>query len=159
MKTIPSFTVDHLRLKRGIYVSSKYKVGDETLTVFDIRMTEPNRQPHLSQTSIHTIEHLAATYLRNEPVWKDRVIYWGPMGCLTGNYLILVGDLKPEDIVQLMKDTFGFIAGYEGAIPGAAAKDCGSWELHDLAGAREDAARYLHEVLEVITDENLNYPG
>lgn len=159
MDTIPSFTIDHLRLLRGIYVSRKDTVGDQTVTTFDIRMTEPNRQPALSQTSIHTIEHLAATFLRNNGQWKDSIIYWGPMGCLTGNYLIMKGDLRSEDIVQLMRDTFSFIAGFEGEIPGAKARDCGNWTLHDLAQAKKDAAKYLEEVLIPIKAENLNYPG
>lgn len=159
MDTIPSFTIDHLRLLRGIYVSRKDTVGDQTVTTFDIRMTEPNRQPALSQTSIHTIEHLAATFLRNNGQWKDSIIYWGPMGCLTGNYLIMKGDLRSEDIVQLMRDTFSFIAGFEGGIPGAKARDCGNWTLHDLAQAKKDAAKYLEEVLIPIKAENLNYPG
>lgn len=158
MDTIPSFTIDHLRLLRGIYVSRKDTVGDQTVTTFDIRMTEPNRQPALSQTSIHTIEHLAATFLRNNEQWKDSIIYWGPMGCLTGNYLIMKGDLRSEDIVQLMRDTFSFIAGFEGEIPGAKARDCGNWTLHDLAQAKKDAAKYLEEVLIPIKAENLNYP-
>ncbi|MCQ2158366.1 MAG: S-ribosylhomocysteine lyase [Bacteroidales bacterium] len=158
MDTIPSFTIDHLRLLRGIYVSRKDTVGDQTVTTFDIRMTEPNRQPALSQTSIHTIEHLAATFLRNNGQWKDSIIYWGPMGCLTGNYLIMKGDLRSEDIVQLMRDTFSFIAGFEGEIPGAKARDCGNWTLHDLAQAKKDAAKYLEEVLIPIKAENLNYP-
>lgn len=158
METIPSFTIDHLRLLRGIYVSRKDRVGGETVTTFDIRMTEPNRQSPLSQESIHTIEHLAATYLRNDPVWKDRIIYWGPMGCLTGNYLIMKGDLCSADIVPLMRDTFSFIASYEGDIPGATERDCGNWTLHNLAQARKDAAAYLNEVLIPITPDNLNYP-
>ena len=158
METIPSFTIDHLRLLRGIYVSRRDRVGGETVTTFDIRMTEPNRQSPLSQESIHTIEHLAATYLRNDPVWKDRIIYWGPMGCLTGNYLIMKGDLCSADIVPLMRDTFSFIASYEGDIPGATERDCGNWTLHNLAQARKDAAAYLNEVLIPITPDNLNYP-
>ncbi|MBQ5639720.1 MAG: S-ribosylhomocysteine lyase [Bacteroidales bacterium] len=147
MKAIPSFTIDHLTLLRGIYVSRTDKVGDETVTTFDIRMVEPNRQPALSQESIHTIEHLAATYLRNEPQWQDKIIYWGPMGCLTGNYLIMKGELQPADILDLMKDTFRFIAEFEGEIPGAKPKDCGNWSLHDLEAARKDARVYLEEVL------------
>ncbi len=147
MKAIPSFTIDHLTLLRGIYVSRTDKVGDETVTTFDIRMVEPNRQPALSQESIHTIEHLAATYLRNEPQWQDKIIYWGPMGCLTGNYLIMKGELQPADILDLMKDTFRFIAEFEGEIPGAKPKDCGNWSLHDLEAARKDARIYLEEVL------------
>lgn len=147
MKAIPSFTIDHLTLLRGIYVSRTDKVGDETVTTFDIRMVEPNRQPALSQESIHTIEHLAATYLRNEPQWQDKIIYWGPMGCLTGNYLIMKGELQPSDILDLMRDTFKFIAEFEGEIPGAKPKDCGNWSLHDLEAARKDARIYLEEVL------------
>lgn len=158
MKAIPSFTINHLKLLRGIYVSRKDSVGDQTVTTFDIRMTEPNRQPALSQGSIHTIEHLAATYLRNDEEWKDRIIYWGPMGCLTGNYLLMRGDLKPEDIVPVIRKTFRFIAEYEGEIPGAKARDCGNYLLHDLDQAKKDAAKYLHEVLECISEENMNYP-
>ena len=158
MEKIPSFTIDHEKLLRGIYVSRRDVVGGETVTTFDIRMTEPNRQPALSQGSIHTIEHLAATYLRNNPEWKDRIIYWGPMGCLTGNYLLLKGMLQPEDILEVIKETFSFIASYEGEIPGAKPMDCGNWSLHDLDAARADAKKYLEEVLEKATLENLRYP-
>ena len=158
MKTIPSFTIDHLRLKRGIYVSRKDTVGGETITTFDIRMKEPNREPALGQGALHTIEHLAATYLRNHKDWADKIVYWGPMGCLTGNYLLMRGDLKSRDIVELMKETFRFIAEFEGEIPGAAPKDCGNWLLHDLPMAKWEAAKYLNEILENIKDENLNYP-
>lgn len=158
MKTIPSFTIDHLRLKRGIYVSRKDTVGGETITTFDIRMKEPNREPALGQGALHTIEHLAATYLRNHKDWADKIVYWGPMGCLTGNYLLMRGDSKSRDIVELMKETFSFIAEFEGEIPGAAPKDCGNWLLHDLPMAKWEAAKYLNEVLENIKEENLNYP-
>ena len=158
MKTIPSFTIDHLRLKRGIYVSRKDTVGGETITTFDIRMKEPNREPALGQGALHTIEHLAATYLRNHKDWADKIVYWGPMGCLTGNYLLMRGDLKSRDIVELMKETFRFIAEFEGEIPGATPKDCGNWLLHDLPMAKWEAAKYLNEVLENIKEENLNYP-
>lgn len=158
MKTIPSFTINHNRLLRGIYVSRKDAVGTETVTTFDIRMKEPNREPVVHPGALHTIEHLAATYLRNDPEWKDRVIYWGPMGCLTGNYLILQGDLQSKDIVDLMRRTFRFIADYEGEIPGAAPQDCGNWLLHDLPMAKWEARKFLTEVLENIKDENLNYP-
>ncbi|CCX67844.1 s-ribosylhomocysteinase LuxS [Prevotella sp. CAG:255] len=159
MKKIPSFTIDHNRLLRGIYVSRKDSVGGETVTTFDIRMKEPNREPVVHAGALHTIEHLAATYLRNAPEWKDRIIYWGPMGCLTGNYLLMRGDLEPKDIVGLMKKTFKFVADFEGEIPGAAPKDCGNWLLHDLPMARWEARKFLTEVLEVIKDENMNYPG
>lgn len=117
MKKIPSFTIDHIRMLRGIYVSRKDEVNGEVITTFDIRMKEPNREPALGQGALHTIEHLAATYLRNEPHWQDKIIYWGPMGCLTGNYLLMKGDLQPQDIVALMQDTFRFVAEYTGEIP------------------------------------------
>ena len=158
MKKIPSFTIDHNRLQRGIYVSRKDSVGGETVTTFDIRMKEPNREPVVHAGALHTIEHLAATYLRNDPEWKDRIIYWGPMGCLTGNYLLMRGDLEPKDIVGLMQKTFKFVADFEGEIPGAAPKDCGNWLLHDLPMARWEARKYLEEVLENISEENMSYP-
>lgn len=158
MKKIPSFTIDHVHLLRGIYVSRKDNIGNETVTTFDIRMKEPNREPALSPAAIHTIEHLAATFLRNHPVWADKVIYWGPMGCLTGNYLVMKGDLRSEDIVDLMKETFRFIAGFEGEIPGASAKDCGNYLMMNLPMAKWEADKFLHEVLEKLTEDNLNYP-
>ena len=158
MNKIPSFTIDHNRLLRGIYVSRKDAVGTETVTTFDIRIKEPNREPVVHAGALHTIEHLAATFLRNDSEWKDRVIYWGPMGCLTGNYLILQGDLQSEDIVDLMRRTFRFIADYEGEIPGAAPQDCGNWLLHDLPMARWEARKFLNEVLDNIKPENLHYP-
>ena len=158
MDKIPSFTIDHERLLRGIYVSRKDQVGGETVTTFDIRMKEPNREPALHIGALHTIEHLTATYLRNDPTWKDRILYWGPMGCLTGNYLLLKGSWKSEDIVDLMRQTFRFIADYDGPIPGAAAQDCGNYLLHDLPMARWEAKKFLTELLEVIKPENLEYP-
>ena len=158
MKKIPSFTIDHDRLLRGIYVSRKDSVGGDTVTTFDIRMKEPNREPALHQGALHTIEHLAATFLRNDKEWQDRIVYWGPMGCLTGNYLLLKGDLESRDIVDLMTRTFRFIADYYGEIPGAAPKDCGNYLLQDLPMARYEAKKYLTEVLEVIKEENLVYP-
>lgn len=158
MKTIPSFTIDHIHLLRGIYVSRKDEVGGDVVTTFDIRMKEPNREPALGQGAIHTIEHLAATYLRNDPKWSDRIVYWGPMGCLTGNYLLMRGDLDSADIVDLMKETFRFVAEFEGEVPGQASKDCGNYLLHDLPMAKWESAKYLHEVLENIKPENLVYP-
>lgn len=158
MNKIPSFTIDHERLLRGIYVSRKDEVGGETVTTFDIRMKEPNREPVLQPEAIHTIEHLAATYLRNDPEWKNSIIYWGPMGCLTGNYLLMKGNLKSADIVELMRRTFRFIADYEGEIPGAAPKDCGNYLLHNLPLARLEARKFVEEVLDKITEENLIYP-
>ena len=159
MEKILSFTIDHNRLLRGIYVSRKDKVGGDTVTTFDIRMKEPNREPALHPGALHTIEHLAATYLRNDSEWKDSIVYWGPMGCLTGNYLLMKGDLQPADIVELMKRTFAFVAAFEGDVPGAAPQDCGNWLLHDLPMARWEARKYLEEVLENIREENMNYPA
>lgn len=159
MNKIPSFTINHLRLKRGIFVSRQDQVGNEVITTFDIRMKEPNNEPALHQGALHTIEHLAATFLRNNPTWKDRIIYWGPMGCLTGNYFIVKGDLTPENILPLMKETFEFIANYEDEIPGATAKDCGNYLLQDLPMARWEANKYLTEVLLQINEENMNYPA
>ena len=158
MDKIPSFTIDHERLLRGIYVSRKDQVGGEVVTTFDIRMKEPNREPVLHNGAIHTIEHLAATYLRNDAEWKDRIIYWGPMGCLTGNYLLLRGDYESKDIVDLMRRTFRFVADFDGEIPGTAPRDCGNYLLHDLPMARLESKKYLEEVLDRITDANLHYP-
>ncbi len=158
MKTIPSFTINHERLLRGIYVSRKDEVGGEVVTTFDIRMKAPNREPALHPGALHTIEHLAATYLRNDPEWAGRIVYWGPMGCLTGNYLLVKGDLEPKDIIELMRRTFAFIADFDGDVPGAAPRDCGNYLLHDLPMARFEARKYLDEVLDRITEENQNYP-
>ena len=158
MEKIASFTIDHDNLLRGIYVSRKDRIGDDTVTTFDIRMKEPNREPALHQGAIHTIEHLAATYLRNDPEWKDRIVYWGPMGCLTGNYLLMRGDLESRDIVDLMRRTFRFVADFDGDIPGAAPNDCGNYLLHDLPMAKWESKKFLEEVLECIKDENLTYP-
>ena len=158
MEKIASFTIDHDNLLRGIYVSRKDRIGDDTVTTFDIRMKEPNRDPAVQQGAIHTREHLAATYLRNDPEWKDRIVYWGPMGCLTGNYLLMRGDLESRDIVDLMRRTFRFVADFDGDIPGAAPNDCGNYLLHDLPMAKWESKKYLEEVLECIKDENLTYP-
>ena len=158
MEKITSFTIDHIRLLRGIYVSRKDQVGSEVVTTFDIRMKEPNREPALGQGALHTIEHLAATYLRNHPVWADKIVYWGPMGCLTGNYLLMRGDLQSKDILELMQETFRFVAEFEDEVPGTAPKDCGNYLLHDLPMAKWESAKYLHEVLEQATEANLVYP-
>lgn len=159
MEKIPSFTINHELLLRGVYVSRKDRTpkGD-ILTTFDIRMTEPNRMAALSPEALHAIEHIAATFLRNNPQWKDRVVYWGPMGCATGNYLILQGDLESVDIIPLIRETFGFIANFEGEIPGATPKDCGNWSFMDLQAAKEAASAFLSEVLDKIKAENLTYP-
>lgn len=160
MEKIASFTIDHRKLDRGIFVSRKDATpkGD-VLTTFDIRMKLPNREPALRPEVIHTIEHLAATYLRNRTDWKDRIIYWGPMGCLTGNYLILAGDYKSTDIVDLMRDMMKFIADFEGDIPGATDVECGNYKLNDLDGARHEAKKFLNEVLANPSKQNLEYPA
>lgn len=158
MNKIPSFTINHEKLLRGIYVSRKDEVGGDTVTTFDIRMKEPNREPALHPGALHTIEHLAATYLRNDPEWRDRIVYWGPMGCLTGNYLLMRGNLEPQDILDLMRRTFAFIADFDGDVPDAAPRDCGNYLLHDLPMARLEARKYLTEVLERMEEENMKYP-
>ena len=157
MKKIPSFTIDHNQLLPGIYVSRKDNVGNDVVTTFDIRMKAPNREPALHPGALHTIEHLAATYLRNNEEWQDRIVYWGPMGCLTGNYLLMKGEMKSEEIVKLMIDTFEFVANYDGVVPGTEPQDCGNYLLHDLPMARYEAKQYL-KVLKNIKPENLNYP-
>ena len=159
MDKIASFTVNHLTLLRGIYVSRRdVTASGDVITTFDIRMTEPNRQPALSGKALHAIEHLAATFLRNHPQCKQRIIYWGPMGCRTGNYLLVNGELSSEDVLPLMRETFAFIADFEGEIPGATARDCGNYTYMDLAEAKTEARRYLTEVLDCITSEQLVYP-
>lgn len=159
MEKIPSFTIDHTRLLPGVYVSriDRTPQGD-TLTTFDLRITAPNREPALSGPSIHAIEHLAATFLRNHPEWKERVVYFGPMGCLTGCYLILQGEWHPGDIVPLLRETFEFIRDYKGEIPGATPRDCGNYSFMDGEGARRAAAKYLDEVLTSPTETRMAYP-
>ena len=159
MKKIASFTVDHLRLLRGVYVSRRdVTPSGDVLTTFDVRMTEPNRQPALDPRVLHAIEHLAATFLRNHPEWADRIVYWGPMGCCTGNYLIINGDYSSRDILPLLRETFEFIASWTGDIPGASPRDCGNYSFMDPEGARREARRYLDEVLLCASEANLNYP-
>ncbi|MDE6680240.1 MAG: S-ribosylhomocysteine lyase [Muribaculaceae bacterium] len=159
MKKIASFTIDHTRLEPGIYVSRKDTTpSGDVITTFDIRMTRPNREAALSPEALHAMEHLAATYLRNNPEWASRVVYWGPMGCCTGNYLLLSGDLRSRDILPLMRDTMSFVADYEGEVPGASARDCGNYTFMDLEAARQAARRYLDETLSNPTENNLSYP-
>lgn len=159
MEKIASFKVDHTRLLRGIYVSRKDVLpSGDVVTTFDIRMKQPNREPAVSTSALHTIEHLAATWLRNHPQWGGRVIYWGPMGCCTGNYLLLSGDLTSRDVVGLMQDLFKWIAAYQGEVPGANSHDCGNYLLMNLPMARWEAQKFYDEVLSNIGEENLNYP-
>lgn len=158
MKKIASFTVNHLKLEPGIYVSRKDHVGAETITTFDLRLTRPNREPVMNTAEIHTFEHLAATYLRNDEKVSDKIIYFGPMGCRTGFYLLMAGDLDSKDIIDLMIDTFTFVRDFEGEIPGAAAHDCGNYLDQNLSMAKWVANRYLEETLLCIKPENLVYP-
>ena len=158
MNKIPSFTINHNKLLRGIYVSRKDEVGGEVVTTFDTRMKVPNQEPCLHNGAIHTIEHLAATYLRNDEEWKDRIIYWGPMGCRTGNYLLLNGDYESKDIVPLMVETFEFIRDFQGEVPGASPKDCGNYLDMNLGMAKYLAKKFLDEVLYDIKPDRLVYP-
>lgn len=158
MEKITSFTIDHIKLIPGIYVSRKDPVGNETITTFDLRMTSPNDEPVMNTAEMHTIEHLAATFLRNHPEFGSKVIYFGPMGCRTGFYLLLAGDYESEDILELMIELFQFIATFDDEVPGASAKDCGNYLDMNLPMARYLAKKYLNEVLLSITDERLHYP-
>lgn len=158
MKKIASFTIDHERLEPGIYVSRRDTTpAGDVITTFDIRMTRPNREPALTPKSLHAMEHLAATFLRNHTKWKDRIVYWGPMGCCTGNYLLVQGECSSRDILPLIRETMRFVAAFEGEVPGATPRDCGNYSFMDLDQAKKDARRYL-DVLDNATDVNLNYP-
>jgi len=158
MEKIASFTIDHIKLQPGIYVSRKDHVGAEVITTFDVRMTSPNEEPVMNTAEVHTLEHLGATFLRNDPEWKDRVVYFGPMGCRTGFYVLLAGDLSSEDIVPLMTKMFEFARDFEGEVPGASAKDCGNYLDMNLGMAKYLADKYLKNVLYGITRERLVYP-
>ena len=159
MKKIPSFTVNHLKLKPGIYVSRRdITPGGDVLTTFDIRLTTPNIEPAVLPQALHTIEHLAATWLRNNPVWADKVIYWGPMGCCTGCYLILKGELQPMDIAGLMRELFLWISDFDGEIPGASPHDCGNYLFNDLDEAKRVASKYANNVLAHLDATNTIYP-
>ena len=158
MEKIASFTIDHLKLLRGVYVSRKDNVGGNIVTTFDIRMTRPNFEPVMNTAEVHTIEHLAATFLRNHKEFGEKTVYFGPMGCRTGFYLLLAGDYISKDIVPLLMEMFEFISKYEGEVPGACAKDCGNYLDMNLPMAKYLAEKYLKEVLTDIEDERLNYP-
>ena len=158
MKKITSFTIDHIKLQPGVYVSRKDPVGSETITTFDLRMTSPNEEPVMNTAEMHTIEHLAATYLRNHPSFGPKIIYFGPMGCRTGFYLLLAGDYDSKDIIELLKEMFAFIAQFDDEVPGASAKDCGNYLDMNLPMARYLAQKYLSEVLLSITEDRLVYP-
>lgn len=158
MEKIASFTIDHMKLQPGVYVSRKDHIGTEIITTFDLRMTSPNEEPVMNTAEMHTIEHLAATYLRNHPVFADKTVYFGPMGCRTGFYLLLAGDYSSRDIVPLVTDTFTFIRDFEGEVPGASPRDCGNFRDMNLPMAKYLAGKYLEQVLTDIGTERLVYP-
>ena len=158
MEKITSFTIDHIKLEPGVYVSRKDTVGAEVITTFDLRMTSPNDEPVMNTAEMHTIEHLAATFLRNHAVYGSKTIYFGPMGCRTGFYLLLAGDYESLDIVDLMVEMFTFIRDFKGEVPGASAKDCGNYLDMNLGMANYLAKKYLDEVLIDIKPERLVYP-
>ena len=158
MEKISSFTINHLLLEPGIYVSRKDNVGSEIITTFDLRMTRPNYEPVMNTAEVHTIEHLGATFLRNDKDWKDKVVYFGPMGCRTGFYLILAGDLESKDIVELVTKMYEFISEFDDEIPGATARDCGNYLDQNLPMAKYLAKRYLENTLLDIDEKHLIYP-
>ena len=158
MEKITSFTINHLLLQPGVYVSRKDPVGGTTVTTFDLRLTSPNEEPVMNTAEVHAIEHLGATFLRNHPVWSSKVLYFGPMGCRTGFYLLLSGDYESKDIVSLMIEMWEFIRDYEGEIPGASPRDCGNYLDMNLPMAKYLAKKYLEEVLYQITEDRLIYP-
>lgn len=158
MNKIASFTIDHVKLQPGVYVSRKDYLGDQVITTFDIRMTSPNEEPVINTADLHAIEHLAATFLRNDEEFGSKIIYWGPMGCRTGNYLLLNGDYESRDIVPLLKRMFEFIRDYKGDVPGASAKDCGNYLDMNLSMANYWADKYLKNVLNDIKEDQLVYP-
>ena len=155
MEKITSFTIDHLRLKPGLYVSRVDRVGAQAVTTFDLRITKPNDEPVMNTAEVHTIEHLGATYLRNDPAWKERVLYFGPMGCRTGFYLLTRG-LAPAEALKLTVESFRFMAAFEGAVPGASEVECGNYRDMDLPAAKAEAAAIL-PVLEALTADQLHY--
>ena len=159
MEKIASFTIDHIKLRPGVYVSRKDKVGAETITTFDLRMTSPNDEPVMNTAEVHTIEHLGAPFLRNHPQFREKTIYFGPMGCRTGFYLLLAGDYTSRDIVPLMQEMFTFIRDYRAEVPGASPKDCGNYLDMNLGMANYLASRYLENTLYDIDDAHLVYPA
>lgn len=158
MERIASFTVDHKKLNRGIYVSRIDEINGNYITTFDVRMKLPNREPVINIAELHTMEHLGATFLRNHPTWKDKVVYFGPMGCRTGFYVILKGKLESKDIIDLMKELYKFMAEFKGEIPGATAIECGNYLDQNLAMANFESKKFLEETLENLTEANLVYP-
>lgn len=158
MEKIASFTIDHIKLEPGIYVSRKDHIGAETITTFDIRMTSPNDEPVMNTAEVHTIEHLGATFLRNHKTYGEKTVYFGPMGCRTGFYLLLAGDYESKDITELITELFEFIRDYRGEVPGASPKDCGNYLDMNLSMANYLAERFLNHTLQNIDEKHLVYP-
>lgn len=158
MNKIASFTVNHIDLLTGVYVSRRDKVGAEVITTFDLRFTRPNEEPPMDTPGIHTIEHLGATFLRNHPVWSEKTIYFGPMGCRTGFYVIFAGDLQSEDILDVLREMAEYVLSYEGEIPGYSPRDCGNYLDNNLTLAKYYMKKYKTEVLDNPVKERLVYP-
>ena len=158
MQKIASFTVNHIDLLPGIYVSRRDRIGQETITTFDLRMTRPNLEPVMSTAAIHTIEHLGATFLRNHPQWKDRIIYFGPMGCRTGFYVLFSGELDSPDILEVIREMCSFIENFSGEIPGASPRDCGNYLDMNLNMAKYHIRKFTQEVLNAPSEKNMKYP-
>ena len=154
MELIPSFKVDHTKLIPGIYESRVDIIDNNYVTTFDIRMKRPNIEPCVEPAAMHTIEHIIATFLRSDDEWKEKIVYWGPMGCMTGSYLIVKGRPTSKEILPLMIRAFEYAANFEGDIPGATAESCGNYKFQDLDKAKEEAGIYL-EVLK--TNPGLRY--
>ncbi len=158
MKPIASFTIDHEKMSRGIFVSRCDQVGSEMITTFDLRLKEPNREAVIPIPALHTLEHLGATFLRNHKLWKSRTLYFGPMGCRTGFYILFTGDLASEDIIEVVMEMFGFFIDFKGDIPGATSKECGNYLEQNLNMAQWESRKFKEEVLNNLKAENLNYP-
>ena len=158
MEKIASFQVDHLRLKPGVYVSRKDRFGDMILTTFDLRFKEPNKEPVMDQPALHTIEHLGATFFRSHAEWSSRTVYFGPMGCRTGFYLIVEGEVDSPAILPLLREWLDWVDRFDGPIPGAAAAECGNWQEQNLNMAQWECRRYA-ALLKNPGKENLNYPA
>lgn len=158
MEKIASFTIDHIKLQPGVYVSRKDHIGSEVITTFDLRMTSPNEEPVMNTAEVHTLEHLGATFLRNDKEWKDKVVYFGPMGCRTGFYMLLAGDLESSDVIDLVTKMYEFCRDFEGDVPGASPKDCGNYLDMNLNMAKYLSKKYLDEVLYGIKEDRMVYP-
>lgn len=158
MEKIASFTIDHIKLQPGVYVSRKDHIGSEVITTFDLRMTSPNEEPVMNTAEVHTLEHLGATFLRNDKEWKDKVVYFGPMGCRTGFYMLLAGDLESSDVIDLVTKMYEFCRDFEGDVPGASPKDCGNYLDMNLNMAKFLSKKYLDEVLYGIKEDRMVYP-